>query len=395
MFAWLNQISQISWMNLKNIRHRLGTSLVIVVGIAGVVGVLTAMLSMGEGFETTLGKAGREDRAIVMRSGATSELSSGVSRDQTDLIKGAPGVKRGIDGKPIASAELLVIADLPKASTGTLANAAIRGVQPAAFTLRPEVKIVQGRGFTLGTRELIVGKQAANQFANLKLGSKIAFRDSDWSVVGIFDANGDVHESELWADAEVVQNAYRRNGFQSVSVALDNKTSFAPFKGALTADPRLQVKVQTMKQYSASQSEALSKLIKILGYTIGLIMAIGAIFGALNSMYAAISTRGREIATLRAIGFGATPVVVSVLLEGLLLALIGGILGALLAYVIFNGYTAATLGANFSQVAFDFRVTPALMLRGLILALLVGFIGGLLPAWRAARMQVTTALRAG
>ena len=395
MFAWLNQIVQVSWMNLKNIPQRLGTSLVIVVGIAGVVGVLTAMLSMGEGFQATLGKAGREDRAIVMRTGATSELSSGVSREQADLIKGAPGVKHGADGKPIASAELLVIADLPKASTGTLANAAIRGVQPAAFTLRPEVKIVQGRVFTPGTRELIVGKQAAKQFANLRLGSKIAFRDSDWSVVGIFDANGGVHESELWADAEAVQSAYRRNGFQSVSVALENKTAFTTFKDALTADPRLQIKVQTLKQYFASQSEGLSKLINILGYTIGLIMAIGAIFGALNTMYAAISTRGREIATLRALGFGAMPVVVSVLLEGLLLALVGGVLGAVLAYVLFNGYTAATLGANFSQIAFDFRVTPALMIQGLVLALLIGLLGGLLPAWRAARMQVTTALRAG
>lgn len=395
MFNWINQIVQVSWMNLRNIPQRLGTSMVIVIGIAGVVGVLTAMLSMGEGFRATLGKAGHEDRAIVMRSGATSELSSGLDRAQADVIKNAVGVRRDAQGKPIAAAELLVIADLPKAGTGTLANAAVRGVQPESFTLRPEVKIVEGRRFTPGPRELIVGKQAAQQFANLKVGSRIAFRDSDWTVVGIFSADGGVHESELWADAEVAQNAYRRNGFQSVSVQLEDKAAMTRFKDALTADPRVQIKAETMKQYFASQSEAMGRLISVLGYTVGLIMAIGAIFGALNTMYAAISTRGKEIATLRALGFGASPVVVSVLVEGLLLALVGGIIGAVLAYVIFNGYTAATLGANFSQVAFDFKVTPALMIQGIVLALCIGLIGGLLPSWRAARLPVTTALRAG
>lgn len=394
MFAWLNQIVQVSWMNLKNIPQRLGTSLVIVVGIAGVVGVLTAILSMGAGFRATLGKAGFEDRAIVMRSGATSELSSGLSREQADVISGAPGIRRGADGKPIVAAELLVIADLPKASTGTLANAAVRGVQPGAFLLRPEVKISQGRLFTFGTREVIVGKQAAMQFDGLKLGSRLAFRDSDWSVVGIFEADSGVNESELWADAEVVQSAYRRNGFQSVSVALETTAALTRFKDALTADPRLQVKVSTLKQYFASQSEMMSKLINVLGYAVGLIMAIGAVFGALNTMYAAISTRGREIATLRAIGFGAMPVMISVLLEALLLALVGGAIGAALAYLLFNGYTAATLGANFSQVAFDFRVTAALMGQGMVLALIIGLIGGFLPAWRAARLPVATALRA-
>jgi putative ABC transport system permease protein len=395
MFTWLNQVAQVSWMNLKNIPHRLGTSLVIVVGIAGVVGVLTAMLSMGAGFRATLGKAGHEDRAIVMRTGATSELSSGLDRAQADIIKNAPGVKRGVDGKPIASAELLVIADLPKAGTHTLANAAVRGVQPEAFALRPEVKIIEGRKFVPGPREMIVGRQAAAQFANLKVGSRLAFRDSDWTVVGIFSADGDVNESELWADAEVVQNAYRRNGFQSVNTQLEDMTAFTRFKDALTTDPRLQVKVETMKEYFAAQSEGLGKLINILGYTIGLIMAIGAIFGALNTMYAAISTRGTEIATLRAIGFGASPVVVSVLIEGLLLALLGGVIGAVVAYLIFNGYTASTLGGNFSQVAFDFKVTPALMIQGLALALAIGLVGALLPAWRAARLPVAAALRTG
>ncbi len=394
MLSWLNQVVQVSWMNLKNIPQRLGTSLVIVVGIAGVVGVLTAILSMGAGFRATLGKAGYEDRAIVMRSGATSELTSGLTREQVDVIGRAPGIRRGADGKPVVSAELLVIADLPKVSSGTLANAAVRGVQPGAFVLRPEVKIAQGRMLVFGTREVIVGKQAAAQFEGVKIGSRLAFRDADWTVVGIFEAGGGVNESELWADAEVVQSAYRRNGFQSVSVALEDKAALTPFKDALSSDPRLQVKVSTMKQYFTSQSELMSKLINVLGYTVGLIMAVGAIFGALNTMYAAVATRGREIATLRAIGFGAMAVLISVLLEALLLALLGGLLGALAAYLLFNGYTAATLGANFSQVAFDFRVTAGLMGQGMLLALMIGLIGGFLPAWRAARLPVATALRA-
>jgi putative ABC transport system permease protein len=391
----LKQIFEIAWMNLRNIPQRLGTSLVIVVGIAGVVGVLVALLAMAEGFRATLAGTGKDDRAIVMREGANAELSSGLSREQVDLIKRAAGVKRNAAGEPIASGELLVIADLPKASTGTLANAQVRGVQPEAFELRPEVKIIEGRNFTPGPRELIAGRGAASQFADIKVGSQIAFRDSAWTVVGLFEAGGGSHESEFWGDAEVVQSAYRRNGFQSVSAQLESPAALATFRTALSDDPRLTVKVQSQKDYYESQSRQLSTVINIIGTVIAAIMAIGAVFGALNTMYAAIATRSREIATLRAIGFGGLPVVVSVMIEALLLALIGGVLGALLAYVIFNGYTVSTLnGASFSQVAFDFRVTPELMKRGLTWALLIGLIGGLLPAIRAARLPVTTALRA-
>ncbi len=394
MFTWLNQVAQVSWMNLKGIPQRFGASLVIVIGIAGVVGVLTAILSMGAGFRAALGKAGYEDRAIVMRNGATSELSSGVNREQADIIAGAPGIRRNAGGRPIVSAELLVIADLPKVGSGTLANAAVRGVPAGAFELRPEIKVKQGRLFSFGTQEVIVGKQAATQFAGLELGSKISVRDSQWTVVGIFEAEGSVNESELWADAEVVQSAYRRNGFQSVSIALEDKFALPRLKDALASDPRLQVKVSTMKQYFATQSEAMEKLINVLGYSVGIIMTVGAIFGALNTMYAAISARGREIATLRAIGFGAVPVMASVLFEAQLLALMGGFMGAAVAYLMFNGYTGATLGANFSQVAFDFRVTPWLMGQGMILALMIGLVGGVFPAWRSSRLAVATALRA-
>ncbi|NGP52537.1 ABC transporter permease [Thioalkalivibrio sp. XN8] len=389
----LRQIWAVSLMNLRSVPQRWSTSLVIVVGIAGVVGVLTAILAMGEGFSATLGAAGKEDQAIVLRSGATSELTSGLSRETVDLIKRAPGVARGADGEPVASAEILVIADLPKAGTGTLANAPIRGVQPGAFGLRPEVRIIEGRNFEPGPRELIVGRGAASQFEGLEVGARVAFRDADWTIVGIFSAGGGAHESELWGDAETVMSAYRRGGFQSVTVQLESAESMEAFQAALADDPRLNVEAQTLRAYFSAQSRQMSTLINVLGYTVGYIMAIGALFGALNTMYAAISTRAREIATLRALGFGGTAIVTSVMIEALLLAVIGGAIGGGLAWALFNGYTVSTLGANFSQVAFDFKVTGELLAQGIAWSLVIGFLGGLFPAWRAARQEVTTALR--
>ncbi len=392
--SFFKQVFSVSAMNLRNVPQRWSTSLVIVIGIAGVVGVFTSILAMGVGFRETLGKAGREDRAFVMREGATSELTSGFSREQVDLIKGGKGVARDADGKPLASAELLVIADLPKRVSNTLANAPIRGVQPEGIKLRPEIKIIEGRMFTAGPRELIVGKGAASQFANVGVGAKLEFRDSDWTVVGIFEADGSVHESEFWGDADTVMSAYRRNGFQSVTAQLESKDALTMFGESLKGDPRLTLKVQSLKEYYASQSKQLSMLINILGTVIGVIMAIGAIFGALNTMYSAVSTRSREIATLRAIGFGGGAMVISVMVEALALSLIGGALGGALAWLFFNGYTVSTLGQNFSQVAFSFRVTPGLLVTGMIISILIGLVGGFLPAIRAARMEVTTALRA-
>lgn len=391
----LKQIAAITWMNLRNVPQRPGSSLVIVIGIAGVVGVLVALLAMGQGFHATLAGTASEDRAIVLREGANAELSSGLGRDTVDLVKGLPGVRRDANGEPLASAELLVIADLPKTSTGTTANAQVRGVQPEAFALRPEVRIIEGRNFTPGPRELIAGRGAASQFAGLEVGSRIAFRDADWTVVGIFEAGGGAHESELWADAEVLMSAYRRNGFQSVTLQLESPQALEVLRAAIAGDPRLVVKAQSEKSYYEAQSRQLATVIDIIGTVIAAIMALGAVFGALNTMYAAIATRSREIATLRALGFGGLPVVVSVMVEALLLALLGGLAGAVLAYVVFNGYTVSTLnGATFSQVAFDFQVTPTLMWRGLLWALVIGAIGGLMPAIRAARLPVTTALRA-
>jgi putative ABC transport system permease protein len=390
----LRQVLVVTLMNLRSVPQRWSTSLVIVVGIAGVVGVLTAILAMGEGFRATLGQAGKADQAIVMRSGATSELTSGLDRESADLIKGSAGVARNAAGRPIASAEILVIADLPKRGTGTLANAPIRGVQPETFELRPEIRIIAGRNFTAGPRELIVGRGAASQFEGLYLGARLAFRDADWTVVGLFEADGGVHESELWGDAETVMSAYRRGGFQSVTVQLESEAAMTTLRAALADEPRLNVEAQTLRAYYTSQAQQMSLIINVLGYTVGYIMAIGALFGALNTMYAAVSTRSREIATLRALGFGGGAIVASVLVEAMLLALAGGLVGGGLAWLMFNGYTVSTLGANFSQVAFDFKVTGELLRRGLAAALLIGLLGGLLPAWRAARQPVTTALRA-
>lgn len=391
MFSWLNQIAQISWMNLKSLSHRLGSSMVIVIGIAGVVAVFTGILSMSEGFQRTLGNAGSEQRAIVLRAGSNSELVSGISREQADVIAGLPGIARGADRTPLAAAELLVIAELPMQSGH--GNAALRGTQPASFALRPEVKLLMGRRSTPGTRELIVGKQAERQFAGLAPGARVAIRGADWTVVGVFEAGGGIHESELWADAGTLQNAYQRSGFQSVSVALADASSLAALRTGLEGDARLQMRAETLREHYGSQSAKMSKLINVLGYSVGLIMAVGAVFGALNTMYTAISTRSREIATLRAIGFGAAAVVVSVMLEAILLGLLGGAGGALLTYLVFNGYTAATMSANFSQVAFDFQVTPGLIGRGMSFALMIALAGGSLPAWRAGRLPVATSLR--
>ncbi|MFC4727729.1 ABC transporter permease [Coralloluteibacterium thermophilus] len=389
--ALIKQIVEITTMNLRNVPQRWGTSMVIVVGIAGVVGVLVSILAMGEGFRATLAGTGGEDRAIVLREGATTELTSGLSREAADLVAAAPGIARGADGRPLASPELGVVADLAKG--GTVANASMRGVTPAAFAVRPEVRIVEGRMFESGPRELIVGRGAAAQFDDLGVGRRIAFRDSDWTVVGVFEAGGGAHESELWGDADTVQSAFRRNGYSSMTVVLETPGDTGPLTEAIAADPRLTLKVETLADFYRKQSQALTTLINVVGYFVAIIMAIGAVFGALNTMYAAIGTRQREIATLRAIGFGGLPVVVSVMVEAIALALLGGVLGGLAAWAIFNGYTVSTLGAGFSQVAFDFRVTGSLLAHGLLWALLIGLVGGLVPALRAARLPVTTALR--
>ncbi len=380
-------------IGIAGLPQRWGASSVIVIGIAGVVGVLVAMLAMGEGFKATLDRTGSDATAIVLRGGSQAETNSVITRDQLPLISALDGIAKGSDGKPLASPELSQVVNLPSKSDGTDSNVQFRGVGPDAWALRPDLKIVEGRKFGGGLRELVAGRGAQKQFRGLEVGKQLKLANQMWTVVGVFAAN-DSHDSELWADAEVLGPAYQRQSFQSVTVKLDGKTGFPRLKAALAADPRLKLDVQTTHDYYAKQSEQLTKLITILGTVIGAIMAIGAVFGALNTMYAAVAGRAREIATMRALGFRGLPVVVAVMLETMLLALLGGLLGAAIAWLVFNGYTVSTLGNNFSQVVFQFKVSPALLWSGLKWALGIGLVGGLFPALRAARLPVTEALRA-
>lgn len=390
----LGQIFAITLLNLRSLPQRWGPSLVIVIGLAGVVAVFTALLAMAQGFAATLQEAGREDNALVLRGGSGAELNSGFGGDTATLIKLAPGIRKGSDGEPLASGELIVIAELfKKGETVNGANVTLRGVEPASFELRPQLRIVEGRRFEPGLRELIVGAGVARQFDGVGIGQVIRMRGSDWTVVGVFEA-GDANDSEMWADAGAAQSAFNRgNGFSAVRVGLESPESLEVLKAALAADRRLTTEVLQERAYYSSQTRQFRAMVSVLAGVVTLIMALGAVFAALNTMYAAVGARTREIATLRAIGFGALPVLVSVMVEAVALALVGGLVGAALAWGLFDNLTVSTLGQSFTQVVFAFRVSLGLVLAGLVIAMVIGFIGGLLPAVRAARMQVTTALR--
>jgi putative ABC transport system permease protein len=374
--------------------QRRGSVLAAVIGIAGVVGVLVGVLSMAAGFRQAMAASSAPNSAIVLRNGADSEMVSGFGREETRLIADAPGLIRGSDG-PLSSAELFVIINLPKRSTGTDANVPLRGVEQAAFHVREKLKMVRGRPFDWGKNEIIAGSGAAQEFAGLEVGNQLKVGRNEWTVVGVFSAGGGTAESEVWTDAKVLQQAYHRgDSFQSVYTTLQSPEAFNQFKDALTTDPRLNVKVLRQSDYYAEQSTVLTTLITTLGVFIALLMAIGATFGALNTMYNSVSTRTREIATLRALGFGSGAVVASVMLESLAVALIGGLVGAVVAYIACNGFHAATVNwQSFSQVTFAFAVTPPLLVQGIIWATLIGLIGGLFPAVRAARLPIAAALR--
>ena len=389
----LTQTTAITNLNLRSIPERWGASLVIIVGLAGVVAVFTALLAMAEGFQSTLKSAGRADVAMVLRGGSQAELNSALLRDQVTLIKQAPGIRRDDDDQPLASAEMIVIAELAKkGDRSAAANVTVRGLGPKGMKLRPQVKIVEGRMFDTGKRELIVGRGVTQQFDGARVGQTLRFRGSDWTVVGVFES-GDANESELWCDVEVAQTSFNRQGFSSVRAVLDGANGMTTFKDALTAEPRLSVDVQTEQEYYSGQTKQFRATIGVLAGIVTGIMGLGAIFAALNTMYAAVATRAREIATLRALGFGGLPVVMSVMIESLVLALAGGAIGAVIAYLLFNNLSVSTLGQNFTQVVFAFKVTPALVVRGLFIAVIIGMFGGFLPAIRAARMPITTALR--
>jgi putative ABC transport system permease protein len=391
---WILQIASITKFGLLSLPQRRGAVAATVIGIAGVVAVLVGVLSIAAGFRQAMTVSGSPDGAIILRSGADSEMVSGFGRDETRVIADTPGIARTAQG-PLASAELFVIIDLPKRSTGTDANVPLRGVEPAALLVRDNVKIIQGRMFDWGKDEVIVGQGAAQEFAGLEVGSNIQVGRYEWPVVGMFSANGGAAESEIWTDAKVLQAAYNRgDSFQSVSVRLNSPDTFQAFKDALTSNPQLNVQVIRQSDYYAQQSEALTRLITTLGFLIAFLMAIGAVFGALNTMYSAVAARTREIATLRALGFGSGAVVVSLMLESLLLAVVGGVIGGGLAYLAFNNFHTSTMNfQSFSQITFAFKVTPQLLVRGIIWSALIGLIGGLFPAIRAARLPIASALR--
>ena len=388
----LTQIREIVMMNLRSIPQRLGASLVIVIGIGGVVGVLVAMLSMSAGLGKTLNATGDPSRAIILRGGSNGELASFLDRASATLIKQDPAIARAADSLPLASGEIIVITEVPRRGDTSGANVTLRGVEPKGFLLRPELRIVEGRRFKPGLRELIVGSGAYKQFDGLEIGQKLKFRGSYWTIVGRF-ASGDAHDSELWTDLETAQSAFGRAGVSSVLVRMTSRDAFDALKQRLSTDPQLNVDVKTEREYFSSQSSGLTSQIGFLTTIVAAIMAFGALFGALNTMYSAVSTRTQEIGTLRALGFGAAPVIASVMAEAMALSLTGGILGAGIAYLLFNGYSVSTLGGNFTQIAFNFAVTPGLVIQGLVWALAIGFIGGLFPAVRAARLPVTQALR--
>lgn len=390
----LRQLLAITAMNLRTLPGRLGTAAVAVIGIGGVVAVLVAALSITEGFRAAMSLSGREDVAIVLRGGSSDELSSGISLDAVRYVMDAPSIVQDADG-PLASPELYVLVDLPKRSTGTKANVPLRGVGPRAPAIRGAFRMVQGRPFTPGMNEVIAGRGAASQFGGLEVGSVVHFGDTPWTVTGIFEDGGSVSESEVWTDGTVLQGAYKRGtSFQSVRVRLPGPGQTAALEQHLEADPRFSLTVRTEKAFLESQSRVLITIVTTIGMLIAIVMGVGAVFAALNTMYAAVASRTREIATLRALGFGAAAVVTSVLVEALVLGLLGGILGGILAYVTFNGAQASTLNfQSFSQITFAFTVTPAVMALGVVYALLLGLVGGLLPGLRAARLPVTQGLR--
>lgn len=388
------QLFAVSLMSLQTLPQRIGASSVIVIGIAGVVAVLVSVLAMAAGFRHTMADSGRPDRVIILRGGSDAELNSNLTRSDIDTIGNAPGLAKDAEGKALLSSEIVTVVNLPKIDTGSDSNVTLRGVGLQLVKVRPELKIIDGRMFRPAVRELIAGAGAVKQFRGLTVGSVLHMRNADWTVTGVFTSNGDVHESELLADVDTVGSSLERTGYSSAVALLDSPDDFDRFKDSLTTDPQLKVDVQRERDYYAAQSKQLTTIITVVGNTVAIIMAIGAMFGALNTMYSAVDARGLEIATLRAIGFGAFPVLLSVMIEALTLSLLGGILGAALAWAFFNGHSVSTLGGAFAQVVFQLTVTRTLVVTGIVWACAIGVLGGLFPALRAARLPVAEALRA-
>ncbi len=394
MRAHLLQILAVTLINIRSIPQRFWLSLSTVVAVALVVMVLLSFLAMVTGFQRTLTSAGADDVAVLLRGGAQSEVNSVIRREQVRLIEDGPGIARSAEDRPLVSAELYLVVDGIKRSTQTKANLPLRGIGREGAAVRKDIELVAGRMFAPGANEIVVGKSLIDQFQGFELGNTVKFGTSRWTVVGVFGADGSVFESEIWADLPVVQSLFKRNNvFQTVRARLASPTALAELKRYSDTDPRLKLDVKSEKEYFADQSSQTSDLIQNLGWPLAIAMAIGALAGALNTMYSSVAARSVEIATLRAIGFGGFPAFVGTLTESLLLAGIGGILGAIATFLVFDGFTASTLGSGFTQVVFRFELTPLLIGQGLALALIVGLMGGLLPAIRAARMPIVRGLQ--
>lgn len=385
----ISQILAVTSINLRSIPQRWGMSLATILSIALVVGVLLGFLAMANGFRATVSGTGSEQIAVLLRSGAQAELNSGFGRDTVRLIETAPGVARDADGNAILSAELYVITDATKRSTGNDASLSLRGVDEMAPRLRENFQIVQGRMFAEGSNEIVVGEGVIREFSGFDLNSTIRMGPNEWRIVGIFSTGGSVFDSEIWADIGTVQNLYQRGAsYQSIRVELDGENGLEALRQYVEDEPRLDLDVETEKDFFAQSAGGLSNLIMYLGWPLAIIMAVGALAGAWNAMYASVDSRIREIATLRTLGFSGFAAFVGTLVESLMLAFIGGLVGALITYFVFDGVSASTLGGSFTQVVFSFAVTPAAVVNGVVLALLVGLLGGFFPALRASRVPL-------
>ena len=390
----VSQILAVTAMNLRSIPQRLGNSLVIVVGVAGVVAVLISVLAMYLGFRTTIKGDASADRVMVFSRGASAENESGLSRENVAAVINAAGIKHDARDRPLVSAELILVAPVARKRDNSDVYVTLRGVGPQYFVMRPELKLVSGRLFRAGNQELLVGASAGGQFAGLEIGNLIRLQDGDWTVVGTFAGGNGSRESEVIADAQTVMSAYKLDTYNSVSVVQDSGDSFATLKAALTQDQTLLVDVRAEPEYLATASSSVNRMLQLIAYSIGSIMALGALFGALNSMHSAVAARTIEIATLRAIGFSSIAVAIAVLTEALLLALAGAVVGASIAYAAFNGTTISTLGGAVwdSQLVYSLNITPSLVVIAIVLACALGLLGGLFPAIHAARSNVADAL---
>jgi putative ABC transport system permease protein len=395
MHPLLRQVAAVTYINIKSIPQRFWLSFSTVLAIALVVVVLLSFLAMANGFQRTLTNSGADDVAVVLRGGSQSEINSTISRDQVRLIESGPGIARSADGKPLVSGELYLVVDGIKRSSQTKANLPLRGVGAEGAAVRKGIKIVEGRMFSPGANEIVVGSSLLREFQGFEIGRTASFATSRWTVVGIFAADGSVFESEIWADLPVVQSLFNRNNvFQTVRARLQSPSDLGGLRRFIDEDPRLKLDVKSESAYFADQASQTSDLIHKLGWPLAIAMALGALAGALNTMYSSVVARATEIATLRAIGFGGFPAFIGTLAESLILAALGGLIGAAATYLIFDGFSASTLGASFTQVVFSFRLSPALVVQGVTLALAVGLAGGLFPAIRAARQPIVAGLSA-